>query len=80
MNYRKIRNLRKEVYKILEEFPETRTIWEVVKQRKINEDEWRVAMGYPTKETVGDKVPSWTPPSEVKKIIIRSIDDEDLKK
>jgi len=40
------------------------TKWSVAKQRRIEEDEWRVAMGYPTKKTVGDETPSWTPESE----------------
>ena len=37
----------------------------VAKARGINIDEWRVAMGYPTKQTTGTEKPSWTPPSEV---------------
>lgn len=36
----------------------------VARARKMNMDEWRVAMGYPTKNTAGTKTPSWTPPSE----------------
>ena len=39
----------------------------VAKARGINKDEWRVAMGYPTKQTAGTEKPSWTPPSEIKK-------------
>ncbi len=34
-------------------------------KRGILEDEWRVAIGYPTKETAGNPVPSWTPLSEI---------------
>ena len=36
---------------------------EIARKRKINLDEWRVAMGYPTKETERTPHPSWTPPS-----------------
>lgn len=39
------------------------TSWEVAKGRGLEEDEWRVAMGYPTKETAGTGEPSFTPPS-----------------
>ena len=39
---------------------------QVAKQHKMNMDEWRVSMGYPTKQTAGTEHPSWTPPSEVK--------------
>lgn len=39
----------------------------VAKARGINMDEWRVAMGYPTKSTAGTEHPSWNPPSEIKK-------------
>lgn len=42
------------------------TVWEVAKGRGIAEDEWRVAMGYPTRITSGTETPSWVPPSEVK--------------
>lgn len=41
----------------------------VAKVRGINMDEWRVAMGYPTKSTAGTEKPSWTPPSEQKKLL-----------
>lgn len=37
----------------------------IAKQRKLNMDEWRVAMGYPTRASAGTDSPSWTPPSEV---------------
>jgi len=37
------------------------TSWEVARQRKILEDEWRVALGYPVKSNGGK--PSWVPPS-----------------
>lgn len=36
----------------------------VARARGINEDEWRVAMGYPTVSTAGTVAPSWKPPSE----------------
>jgi len=36
----------------------------IAKARGINMDEWRVAMGYPTKATSGTAQPSWVPPSE----------------
>jgi len=39
------------------------TILKVAKKRGILEDEWRVAMGYPTKESSGTLNPSWTPSS-----------------
>lgn len=45
------------------------TEWRIAKQRGINEDEWRVSLGYPTKQTTGTPVPSWTPPSEQTKLI-----------
>jgi hypothetical protein len=38
----------------------------IAKKRGILEDEWRVAMGYPTKNTSGTDTPNWTPPSEKK--------------
>lgn len=41
----------------------------VAKARGINSDEWRVAMGYPTKSTAGTEHPSWQPPSEQQKLI-----------
>ena len=41
------------------------TDWAIAKRRGILEDEWRVALDFPTKETTGKKNPSWTPPSEV---------------
>lgn len=41
------------------------TEWVIAKARKIAEDEWRVAMGYPTKDTTGTRQPSFIPPSEV---------------
>jgi hypothetical protein len=37
----------------------------VAKHRGILEDEWRVAVGYPTKETAGTDKPSWSPLSEM---------------
>lgn len=40
------------------------TSWEVAKQRQFEEDEWRVAMGYPTKKTSGTVAPSYRPESE----------------
>lgn len=40
------------------------TDWKVAQKRGIAEDEWRVALGFPTKETTGTDQPSWTPPSE----------------
>lgn len=40
------------------------TEWKIAEQRGMSEDEWRVAMGYPTKGTTGLEHPSWTPPSE----------------
>lgn len=40
------------------------TVWEIARKRGILEDEWRVAMGYPIKETTGTVAPSFTPPSE----------------
>ena len=43
------------------------TVLEVAIARRINEDEWRVAMGYPTKATTGTPTPSWTPVSEIPK-------------
>lgn len=36
----------------------------VARARGINEDEWRVGMGYPTVSTAGTVAPSWKPPSE----------------
>ena len=39
---------------------------EVAKHRNRNVDEYRVAMGYPTKDTAGTGSPSYTPPSEKK--------------
>lgn len=36
----------------------------VAKARGFNMDEWRVAMGYPTKDTAGTEHPSWQPQSE----------------
>lgn len=42
------------------------TEWEVAKARGILEDEWRVAMGYPLKETAGTGTPSWVPQSELR--------------
>ena len=36
----------------------------IAKARRLNMDEWRVAMGYPTRDTAGTATPSWTPPSE----------------
>lgn len=36
----------------------------IAKQRKLNMDEWRVAMGYPTVASAKTDAPSWTPPSE----------------
>lgn len=41
--------------------------WAVAKARKITEDEWRVAMGYPTKDTTGTGAPTYVPPSETKR-------------
>jgi hypothetical protein len=43
------------------------TIEKIAKQRGINQDEWRVAMSYPTRETAGTPKPSWIPPSEQSK-------------
>lgn len=40
------------------------TQWPVARARGFNEDEWRVALGYPTVATTGTPTPSWTPPSE----------------
>jgi hypothetical protein len=40
------------------------TDWIVAKKRGIIQDEWRVAMGYPTQDTTGTATPSWQPPSE----------------
>lgn len=34
--------------------------------RKMDVNEWRIAMGYPTKETSGTPRPNWTPASEHK--------------
>lgn len=39
------------------------TKWEVAKARGIEEDEWRTALGYPTKESTGTGDPSYEPPS-----------------
>lgn len=39
------------------------TEWAIAKKRGLVEDEWRVAMGYPTKETTGTVSPEYTPPS-----------------
>ena len=36
---------------------------EVAIARKLNMDEWRVSLGYPTVESAGTEHPSWTPPS-----------------
>jgi len=33
--------------------------WEIAKKRNMLEDDWRVAMGYPTKESAGTGQPSW---------------------
>lgn len=41
----------------------------VALKRGILEDEWRVATGYPTKETAGTEKPSWTPPSLTPKLL-----------
>ena len=35
----------------------------VAKARKLNMDEWRIALGYPTVASAGTENPSWTPPS-----------------
>lgn len=37
---------------------------EIAEKRKINIDEWRIAMGYPTRESAGSGRPNYTPPSE----------------
>lgn len=42
------------------------TTWEVAEARRINEDEWRVATGYPVKES---ERPSYTPPSLVTHVL-----------
>lgn len=42
------------------------TEWLIAKARGIEQDEWRVAMGYPTKDSARTPTPSWTPPSLVK--------------
>jgi hypothetical protein len=42
------------------------TEWAIATKRGILENEWRVAMGYPTQGTTGTENPSWTPPSEIK--------------
>jgi hypothetical protein len=42
----------------------------VLKQRRINVDEWRVAMGYPTQKTAGTLNPSWKPTSELQKKLL----------
>lgn len=39
------------------------TSWEVAKQRKIEENEWRTAMGYPTIESTGTGKPDYKPKS-----------------
>lgn len=39
------------------------TDWKVAKARDWEQDEWRVAMGFPTVESAGTSHPSWTPPS-----------------
>ena len=39
------------------------TLWEVARQRGYQEDEWRTALGYPTKATARTPTPSWIPPS-----------------
>ena len=44
------------------------TDWKVAQKRGIAEDEWRVALGYPTKVTAGMDQPNWTPPSETKQL------------
>lgn len=36
----------------------------IARERRLNMDEWRVAMGYPTVSTAGTAHPSWKPPSE----------------
>lgn len=36
----------------------------VARARRMNMDEWRVAMGYPTVASAGTQSPSWTPESE----------------
>jgi len=41
------------------------TVWEIAEKRGILENEWRVAMGYPTKKHAENDRPSWTPPSEM---------------
>lgn len=41
------------------------TIEDVAIARRLNIDEWRVAMGYPTQSTAGTNKPSWQPPSEI---------------
>ena len=40
----------------------------VALKRGITEDEWRVSMGYPTKESAGTENPSWRPPSLTKSV------------
>lgn len=40
------------------------TDWKIAKRRGMLEDEWRVALGYPTKLTSGTTKPSWAPPSQ----------------
>jgi hypothetical protein len=40
------------------------TIESVARKRKLNIDEWRGAMGYPTMGTSGTGAPSFVPPSE----------------
>jgi len=42
------------------------TDWSVAKQRKILQNEWRVAMGYPINMVMPNDKPSWIPPSEIK--------------
>ena len=41
----------------------------IAQRRGIKEDDWRVAMGYPTKESTGTPTPMYQPPSEPKKEI-----------
>jgi hypothetical protein len=56
-----IKRARAFIQNVKKKYPPTE--WSIAKARGFNEDEWRVAMGYPTKESAGTGFPSWTPPS-----------------
>jgi len=59
-----IGRVRQKIQNDLKKYPPTDI--KVARARRMNIDEWRVALGYPTKESTGTSHPSYTPPSEIK--------------